>query len=106
MTIEIHADQYRAVITLENLPELPLKNIRKILDMAFQYSYQNDESIKAFDDWLKEAIREAGTELRFISAEYEQKHVSLSRVKKARARYERLMKIQTILNKVKEKYYV
>lgn len=124
-TVVIRADSYHAVIFLDALPQLPINNIRKLFRIMFQAAWENPQSIWTTADWIKNVIREAESEWRATSAEFQNKYRTtddrgyfipeamrekINRplfppIKKAKARYERLMKIQSIFNETKEKYY-
>lgn len=100
-SIEIHAGSYHADVLLDALPDLPINNIRKLFRIIFKAAWENPQSILSISDWIKNAIPEAESEWRAESVKLQNTYYAT----KAKVRYERLMKIQSIFNEAKEKYY-
>jgi hypothetical protein len=98
-SIEIHAGSYHADVLLDALPDLPINNIRKLFRIIFKAAGENP--ILSISDWLKSAIPEAESEWHAESVKLQNTYYAT----KAKVRYERLMKIQSIFNETKEKYY-
>lgn len=124
-TIEIHADTYHAEIALDMLTDLPTSKIRKLLQLIYRYSYENSEAIQTITEYLPKSVCDAKAEWYIESQEYAngwKKVNSRSRrawvveqrkknrmlteaVKCAKANYEKHVKLQSIFNEIKEKYY-
>lgn len=122
-TIEICADTFHAKVSLDMLPTLPVRNIRKLLQLIYSHSYENPESIWTLTDWLPSAVTDAKHTWGYAivlykdgyravkkgsrkKADVEQRaknHVLADSVKDAKIAYEQLIKLQSIFNEIKEK---
>ena len=115
-TIEIRNGDYQAFIILDKLAELPIRNIRKIFKPMKRVSTQDDElknqpAIDRTEHFLQSVIADAKAEWAATSnycRDQWSRHTDrdakaknrklLAAVRKAKARYVRLTRIQTILN--------
>lgn len=122
--IEIRAGDYHATVDLEMLSNLPARNIRKLLHLLFSNRCNdNSETITTFIGWLPGAVSDAKNAKGYAIALYKdnyrvvkkgsrkksdvvqraKNHVFADGVKNAKITYDRLVKLQSIFNEIKEK---
>jgi hypothetical protein len=122
--IEIQAAEFHATIDLEKLPILPLNKIRKLFRLIFMTRFDdNSEAIQTITDRLPEMIAEAKENWRRASKNYaDHCHTTdargypipsarqgtldrplISEVKKTKATFERMSKIQIMFQEIQNK---
>ena len=122
--IDIRAGDYHATGDLEMLPNLPARNIRKLLHLLFSNRCNdNSETIRTFAGWLPGAVSDAKNTWGYAVALYKdgyrvipkgyrsvgatqqrRKNRTLANsVKSARTAYNQIVKMQSIFDKIKEK---
>lgn len=124
--IYIDAGSFHATVALDKLPVLPARSIRKLFRLMFRFGFENREAIDTLDTWLPDAVREAkfqwqvaqgtahdnwqtvkkGSRKKEDVVKREKNRFLAEAVKTAKADYDAVIKIRSIFNEIKEKYYV
>lgn len=124
MTVEFAYGDFHAVVTLENIPLLPLHKIRKLFQLLLTEHFSgNSEAVETVELWLPQAIEKARNEWRQTSKNYadcchttdshgyppskkQQARLDrplISAMKKAKSDFERIQKIRLIFQEIKNK---
>lgn len=93
--INIRKDDFHAMLFLDQLINLPIRNLRKIFRLALSGSRENEAAITTLNAYLDTIVSD--------SKKAEEKISDPRAAKKAKALYERWVKIQALWNDVKHK---